>query len=406
MKAVVLEVPALHLGYLGCYGNEWVATPALDRLAAEGVVFDQHISDCLGAYPSLRTGRRPMPAPDADDPAHDSGTDLQAALENQGVSFKHVGAAPATEPGAALGHCLQAITAALDPLNSVRRWVLWAEMPSLHPPWLLPPDVLTHSFGTEETADGEESAEPVRPLPSPPLGLVHRQDFALWERVQLTYAAVVRDLDAGLAAAFELLHRAGLLDEVLLAVTTQQGLPLGEHGLLGAGRPWLHEELIHLPLILRLPRATEQGRRVSALTQPVDLFPTLLDACGLTPPEHQGHSLLPLARGEAEQVRAYACAGWRAGGALEWAVRTPEWAFLLPLEAAPGDPFRGPQLFVKPDDRWEVNDIRLHHLELGEALEGLLRDFASATRRPGPLQAPPLPDLKAQAGLTTPPEGG
>src|SRR6478672_1102760 len=45
MRLLVLEALGLHLGYLGCYGNDWVATPNLDRLAAEGVVFDAHFAD-------------------------------------------------------------------------------------------------------------------------------------------------------------------------------------------------------------------------------------------------------------------------------------------------------------------------------------------------------------------------
>ena len=45
MKIVVLEANGLHLGYLGCYGNDWVATPNLDRLASEGAVFDAHFAD-------------------------------------------------------------------------------------------------------------------------------------------------------------------------------------------------------------------------------------------------------------------------------------------------------------------------------------------------------------------------
>ena len=43
MKIIVIEAAGLHLGYVGCYGNDWVATPNLDRLAMRGIVFDWHI---------------------------------------------------------------------------------------------------------------------------------------------------------------------------------------------------------------------------------------------------------------------------------------------------------------------------------------------------------------------------
>src|SRR5437764_10934356 len=55
MNILVVEASALHLGFLGCYGNDWVATPNLDRLAAEGIVFDQHIAYCP------EPDRRPLP---------------------------------------------------------------------------------------------------------------------------------------------------------------------------------------------------------------------------------------------------------------------------------------------------------------------------------------------------------
>ena len=54
MKILVLEAFGLHLGYLGCYGNDWLATPAFDQLAAEAFVFDQHFADGLkqlGSFP-------------------------------------------------------------------------------------------------------------------------------------------------------------------------------------------------------------------------------------------------------------------------------------------------------------------------------------------------------------------
>ena len=64
------------------------------------------------------------------------------------------------------------------------------------------------------------------------------------------------------------------------------------------------------------------------------------------------------------------------GTRAEWAVRTPEWAPLLPTAVHPDDGPRPAMLFEKPDDRWEANDLRQRHLELAEQLEATLRQVA------------------------------
>ncbi len=164
--------------------------------------------------------------------------------------------------------------------------------------------------------------------------------------------------------------------------------------------PWLHDEVIHLPLIVRLPGGVQAGRRVSALTQAVDLAPTLAQWFQTPLSGTHGGSLLPLIHGETEAIRSYACAGLQVGEAIEYALRTPDWAFLLPVPASPDAAARAPQLYVKPDDRWEVNDVLQHHAELVEQLERTLRDFVTASCQSGPLQAPSLPDVESVADLT------
>jgi arylsulfatase A-like enzyme len=55
MKVLLLLTNRLHLAYLGCYGNQWLSTPAIDRMAAEGIVFDNHFVDrssTMSAFPS------------------------------------------------------------------------------------------------------------------------------------------------------------------------------------------------------------------------------------------------------------------------------------------------------------------------------------------------------------------
>ena len=60
MNVVVVVCNSLHLGFLGAYGNAWIDTPNLDRLAAEGIVFDHHFPENLTTLPTRRswwTGR-------------------------------------------------------------------------------------------------------------------------------------------------------------------------------------------------------------------------------------------------------------------------------------------------------------------------------------------------------------
>jgi len=73
------------------------------------------------------------------------------------------------------------------------------------------------------------------------------------------------------------------------------------------------------------------------------------------------------------------------GNAVEWALRARNWAFLLPVAVPLGEAARQAQLYVKPDDRWEVNDLRQHHLELMEEMEKNLRHHVAVSRKPGPL---------------------
>src|SRR5947209_4466612 len=64
MNVIVFALRGCPVAALGPYGNEWIATPNLDRLAAEGVVFDRHVSDCPdpdAAGRAWRTGRHQVP---------------------------------------------------------------------------------------------------------------------------------------------------------------------------------------------------------------------------------------------------------------------------------------------------------------------------------------------------------
>jgi arylsulfatase A-like enzyme len=213
-------------------------------------------------------------------------------------------------------------------------------------------------------------------------GVVENSDDLL--RLQNTYAAVVTYVDAQLGMIIDQVRHLNLREDMLVCLTASQGLPLGEHGAIGYVRPWLHEELVHLPLLMRLPRGERPGLRVDGLTQPVDLFTTFLEFLAITPPPSHSRSLWPLIRDEVNQIRLHAYSGIRSDFAVEWALRSRDWALVLPVASCPEDSSRQGQLYAKPEDRWEVNDVRQHHLELAEDMEKKLRDYAAESRQPGP----------------------
>lgn len=421
MRAIVFVLRGCPAGWLGAYGNEWVGTPNLDRLAAEGVVFDRHVSDCPdpdAAAAAWFGGRHRVPGMEGGAiRSADSASRLSESLRAAGVRTVIVranhpdtdaappyyadwdevfDARPAADDRSPLDSLIRSLPSVLDKLGDVPRFLLWVETDRLIPPWDVQQDVFEAYIGDEDDEEQEEDAdadvEPVPPFADPPTGPFDRDDLAAWDWLRGTFAAVVTTLDAELGAVFDELRTRGLDQTAAWLVTSDLGYPLGEHRQVGLHRPWLHEELVHLPLMLRLPAAAEGGRRVFGFTQPADLFPTLLELLGAELPTEPIHGcrLLPLATGKATAVREYACSGLVLDDAAEWAIRTPEWALLLPGPQPEGDPPRGPQLYEKPDDRWEVNDLRGRNVERADVLEGVLPKYVAAVQHPGPLVAPEL----------------
>jgi arylsulfatase A-like enzyme len=221
-------------------------------------------------------------------------------------------------------------------------------------------------------------------LPDPTLGPIDVEDDTLYLRIQGSYSAAVSYVDAGIG---ELLR--AIADDVLVIVTSDVGFALGEHGFVGPGLAWPAESVTQVPLLVRLPGGSEAGRRVSALTQAVDLAPTVAALFGIDFPNSQGSDLSPLTNGSTESLRPYAVSWNRVGAGVGRALRTPERSLVVPAADEVVS-----RLYVRPDDHWEVNDVRQHHLELVEALEQTLRDFEKAAQRSGPLAVPPLPEME------------
>jgi arylsulfatase len=108
------------------------------------------------------------------------------------------------------------------------------------------------------------------------------------------YYAMIEQLDDAVGVIFDKLARTGQLENTIFIYTSDHGEMLGDHGLLMKGARFF-EGAVHVPMIVHWPAAAAGGRKLSALTESVDIAPTLLEAAGLEIPlSMQGKSLMPL----------------------------------------------------------------------------------------------------------------
>jgi arylsulfatase A-like enzyme len=340
MKTLFLVLDTVRADYLGCYGNHWVQTPNLDRLANTGFVFDNHWVGSLPCMPARRefmTGRHNF----LDrgwgliEPFDDT---LPVELRKKGV-FSHITTdhfhyfelggcnyhigfntwdfyrgqeydpwvslvdAPALPEHLGRQHpqntanrqrqveeedfsgprTIQSAIRWLEDNKSADDWFLQVELFDPHEPFYCPKkyrDLYPDDW------DG--------PFFDWPSYEVVKESSAAVKHVRNCYAALLTMTDHWCGRLFQKLEELQLWDDVLLVFTTDHGTMLGER------QYWMkmfmpaYPEIARIPLVIKPPR-TRQSQRVNAVTQTTDVMPTFLDFNGCPPPPHvSGLSLRPL----------------------------------------------------------------------------------------------------------------
>lgn len=125
---------------------------------------------------------------------------------------------------------------------------------------------------------------------------LHGAEFRDW--ITDLYDAEIAYTDSQLESLWSELD-GELGEHTIVLLIADHGEGLGEHGLYGHGGV-LFEELLHVPLLLRLPGSDPAPRRVAELSRSVDVMPTLLELLGFADRSLvlQGRSLVPLLHGE------------------------------------------------------------------------------------------------------------
>ncbi len=117
------------------------------------------------------------------------------------------------------------------------------------------------------------------------------------QRFAQAYLACVSAVDANIGAVLAALDASPYRDNTIVILTSDHGFQMGEKEWLFKGSPW--EESTRLPLVIRVPGMTKGGSRCKHPVSLIDIYPTLVDLCGLKGStvrdtggkELQGHSM-------------------------------------------------------------------------------------------------------------------
>ncbi|HJB65466.1 MAG TPA: sulfatase [Candidatus Mailhella merdavium] len=401
-NAIVVMFDSLQYNYVGCYGNDWIKTPNMDRFAREGVLFENAYTEGLPTVPcrrAMHTGRFSLPvrgwsALTLEETTiadlcwgqgietaiifdsgpyrlpkfgYNRGFDTSIFLhghEND-ANFYNRYPDPVEKPedyiedhimrdaDAIAGcrlidpikqeisdylrqrqfwkspedrYCAKTFKKAIEWLRTVDRtqpFFLWIDSFDPHEPWDPPSVYLKQPCPYDPDYKGKDMFLPM---------LVEVEGIYTEEElhhVRMLYAELVTLCDVQFGRLLDAVRELGLEDNTMILMVSDHGEPMGTgehgHGIMRKIRPWPYEELAHVPMLLRAP-GLPKGKRVKAFVQSCDVAPTVCEWLGLGVQSfHQGKSLLPLARGEAEKTHEFAIAGYHK---YSWSIITEEWSYI------------------------------------------------------------------------------
>jgi arylsulfatase A-like enzyme len=292
---ILISIDTLRADRLPAYGSTATRTPNIDRLVADGVLFEQayaHSPQTLPSHTSILSGELPFEHGVRDNigfNVKDGQRFLQTALHDRGFAtagfvssyvLRHqLGINQGFDlyddempPAAADKPLGQVQRPGADTVAAAMRWVDGRPNPKFF--------LFTHIY------------EPHRPYTPP-------ERFA----AAGPYNGEVEYADEIVGTLLDHLRAKGLYERATIVLLSDHGEGLGDHGEDEHGM-FLYRETVQVPLVIKLPGETHAGKRVAAQVQHIDLVPTILDLAGAPAGTHRGRSLRPALEGSGPLAEA------------------------------------------------------------------------------------------------------
>ena len=303
-----ITIDTLRADHLGCYGYHRPTTPAIDRLAARGILFTNFFSASPWTRPSVSAMLLSRYPHDACSQRNCTGGDfvvdskwltLPGVLQKEGyrtaafVNNVQLGADYGLNHGFDRFLQVDSDDTLLDSLHA------WLTEPAIdqpffaychfigpHMPYHFVPGV-SDEFLSPQKGNALAARFPTRDsLYEQPISAEQRDDLLR------LYDGMIRDTDRRVAVLLQEIDKQQLTDQTLVILTADHGEEFGEHGEWEHGHS-LKDEVLHVPLIIAPPGRQESTRRDELLGS-IHLAPTVLYFLGIAAPnEFAGSSIIP-----------------------------------------------------------------------------------------------------------------
>lgn len=359
---------------IGCYGADSARTPVLDRLAAEGVLFERcytpvpltlpsHATMLTGLYPpehGLRINAQksldpaiPTLAEQFQQHGYVTGAFIASYVLNStfGLSRGFMHYDDDVADGEKGEHGVHQLRSARQIVSAAINWLTFNEKDSS--PFFAWVHIVDPHMPCEEHADEFGS------------------DFS-----GRAYDAEVAYADKHIGRLITWLEEHDTLRNTILVVAGDHGEGLGEHGESEHGY-MVYETTMHVPLIFRLPEwlPKNRGQRVPQVVSLVDLYPTMLTLAGMPSADASGISGQDLFRDMRDvKTDSHAVYGESDAPLLEagWSslrsIATDRWKYIRTQR---------PELYDLVSDPKEVNNLVDRNPDILNALEERLLDIES-----------------------------
>jgi arylsulfatase A-like enzyme len=365
-NVILISIDTLRQDHVGAYGYERDTTPNVDEFAADSIRFDTaiaHAPSTLPSHASIFTSMIPehhRAFHSKDQPLPDEAVTMAElfALAGFRTAAFTAGAQMSEKYGLDQGFdiydsyksdmthrsrfsdIVDKATGFLDDYGD-EQFFLLLHTYEVHTPYTPRPEYLEMFDPDYEGSLGDEIDVPfLRSVFQNPVRL--RLSDADREHIIAAYDGEIRNMDDAFGDLIAMLKERDLYDNTLIVFTSDHGEEFGERGRVGWHSWTLYEELLRVPLLIKMPAGRFAGRAVTDIARGIDLLPTMLDVAAIeTESPFEGHSLMGRVAGRDSDV--VFTVSQRDHIEMPTSIRTARWKFyddaLYDLAADPGERF-------------------------------------------------------------------